>query len=306
MVKAKTWILFEGFPKENNFELREEVLPELQDGDVLVEAVYLTNILNSKDPAFPEGCYVVANCGWRTHTVTKAKGPAGPILARIVSEWPSDISMSLALGSLGMPGLTALYGLEEVCKIQPGETILVSAAAGAVGAMVEQICKIKGCKVVGSAGGDDKVAYLKELGFDQAFNYKTVSSLEEALKNASPEGYDCYFENVGGPFFTAALKNMKPGGRIAVCGAIANYNDTTPQMCPYPHHEIITRQLKIEGFMVRSWQHKDAESIKRMLKWMKEGKLKAKEVVTVGFENMPAAFIRMLKGDGLGKAIVKV
>ncbi|XP_016102484.1 prostaglandin reductase 1-like [Sinocyclocheilus grahami] len=99
---------------------------------------------------------------------------------------------------------------------------------------------------------------------------------------------------------------MKPGGRTAVCGARANYNDTTPQMCTYPHHEIITRQLKIEGFMVRSWQHKDAEYIKRMLKWMEEGKLKAKEVDTVGFENMPAAFIKMLKGDGLGKAIVKV
>uniref|UniRef100_A0A671P5S3 Prostaglandin reductase 1 n=1 Tax=Sinocyclocheilus anshuiensis TaxID=1608454 RepID=A0A671P5S3_9TELE len=331
MVKAKTWILkkhFDGFPKESNFELKEDVLPELRDGDVLVKAVYLSldpymrsvhkqkqfispykylnllsgRVVKSKDPAFPEGCYVVANCGWRTHSVTKAKGPAGPTMTRIVSEWPSDISMSLALGSLGI--LTGLYGLEEVCKIQPGETILVSAAAGAVGAMVGQICKIKGCKVVGSAGGDDKVAYLKELGFDQAFNYKTVSSLEEALKNASPEGYDCYFES--GPSFTAALKNMKPGGRIAVCGAIATYNDTTPQMCPYPHHEIITRQLKIEGFMVSSWQHKDDESVKRMLKWMKEGKLKTKEVVTVGFENMPAAFIRMLKGDGLGKAIVKV
>ncbi|XP_077084257.1 prostaglandin reductase 1 [Siphateles boraxobius] len=334
MVKAKTWILkkhFEGFPKESNFELREEVLPELQDGDVLVEAIYfsvdpymrslskmwlkegdvqygtqLAKVLKSKDQAFPEGCYVVADCGWRTHTVTKANGPAGPILTRIVSEWPSDIPMSLALGSLGMPGLTALYGLEEVCKIQPGETVLVSAAAGAVGAMVGQICKIKGCKVVGSAGGDDKVAYLKELGFDQAFNYKTVPSLEEALEKASPEGYDCYFENVGGPFFTAALKNMKPGGRIAVCGAIATYNDTAPQMCPYPHHEIITRQLKIEGFMVRSWRHKDEESVKRMLEWKKEGKLNTKEVVTVGFENMPTAFMKMLKGDGLGKAIVKV
>ncbi|XP_016425686.1 prostaglandin reductase 1-like isoform X2 [Sinocyclocheilus rhinocerous] len=277
----------------------------IKEGDVQY-GTQLAKVVKSKDPAFPEGCYVVANCGWRTHSVITAKGPARPIMTRIVSEWPSDISMSLALGSLGMPGLTGLYGLEEVCKIQSGETILVSAAAGAVGAMVGQICKIKGCKVVGSAGGDDKVAYLKELGFDQAFNYKTVPSLEEALKNASPEGYDCYFESVGGPFFTAALKNMKPGGRIAVCGAIATYNDTTPQMCPYPHHEIITRQLKIEGFMVSSWQHKDEESVKRMLKWMKEGKLKAKEVVTVGFENMPAVFIRMLKGDGLGKAIVKV
>ncbi|XP_695372.2 prostaglandin reductase 1 isoform X2 [Danio rerio] len=334
MVKAKVWILkkhFEGFPKESNFELKEVDLPELQDGDVLVEAIYfsldpymrslskmflkegdvqygtqLAKVLKSKDPEFPEGCYVVADCGWRTHTVTKAKGPRGPILTRIVSEWPTDIPMSLALGSLGMPGLTALYGLEEVCKIQPGQTVLVSAAAGTVGTVVGQICKIKGCKVVGSAGGDDKVAYLKELGFDQAFNYKTVPSLEEALKNASPEGYDCYFESVGGPMFTAALKNMKPGGRIAVCGAIATYNDTTPQMCPYPHHEIIVRSLTIQGFMVTNYKEKDEESVKRLLTWMKEGKLKTKEMVTVGFDKLPIAFMKMLKGDGLGKAIVKV
>ncbi|TRY87679.1 hypothetical protein DNTS_013623 [Danionella cerebrum] len=334
MVKAKAWILkkhFEGFPKESNFELKEVDLPELQDGDVLVEAIYfsvdpymrslskmflkegdiqygtqLAKVLKSKDPAFPEGCFVVANCGWRTKTVAKAKGPMGPILTRLVSEWPSDIPMSLALGSLGMPGLTALYGLEEACKIKPGESILVSAAAGAVGAVVGQIAKLKGCKVVGSAGSDEKVAYLKELGFDQAFNYKTVSSLEEVLKNASPEGYDCYFESVGGPLFTAALKNMKPGGRVAICGSISTYNDTTPQMCPYPHHEIITRSLTIQGFMVRNWPHKDEASVKRLLQWMKEGKLKAKEVVTVGFENLPMAFMKMLKGDGLGKAIVKV
>ncbi|KAA0723154.1 Prostaglandin reductase 1 [Triplophysa tibetana] len=334
MVKAKTWILkkhFEGFPKQSDFELREEILPELRDGDLLVEAVYfsvdpymralskmwmkegdvqygtqLAKVLKSKDPAFPEGCHVLGECGWRSHTVTKAKGQNGPILTRIVPEWPRDIPMSLALGSIGMPGLSALYGLEEVCKVQPGETVLVSAAAGAVGSMVGQICKIKGFKVVGSAGSDDKVAYLKELGFDQVFNYKTVSSLEEALKEASPEGFDCYFENVAGPFFTAALHNMKPGGRIAVCGAIAIYNDTTPQMCPYPHHWIITQQLKIEGFMVSQWKHKDEDSVKRLLKWMKEGKLKTKEVITVGFENMPAAFMRMLKGDGIGKAIVKV
>ncbi|XP_051993852.1 prostaglandin reductase 1-like [Xyrauchen texanus] len=334
MVKAKMWVLkkhFEGFPKESNFELREEIVPELKDGDVLVEAIYfsvdpymralsrmwmnegdvqygtqLAKVLKSKDPEFPEGCYVLAECGWRTHTVTKSKGPNGPILTQIVPEWPKDIPMSLALGSLGMPGLTALYGLEEVCKVQPGETVLVSAAAGAVGAMVGQICKIKGCKVVGSAGTDEKVAYLKELGFDQAFNYKTVPSLDEALRNASPEGYDCYFENVAGPFFTAALNNMKSGGRIAVCGGIATYNDTTPQMCPYPHHVIITRQLKIEGFMVAQWKHKDEESVKRMLQWMKEGKLKTKEVVTAGFENMTTAFMRMLKGDGIGKAIIKV
>lgn len=149
--------------------------------------------------------------------------------------------------------LTALYGIEEVLGLQKGETLLVNAAAGAVGTVVGQIAKIKGCKVVGSAGSDAKVAYIKELGFDEAFNYKTIGSLEQALKKASPEGYDCFFENVssvaisknsetfpfqrfnnpfqvGGPFSTAALQQMKDFGRIAVCGGIATYNDKTPQM----------------------------------------------------------------------------
>lgn len=205
-----------------------------------------------------------------------------------------------------MPGLTALYGLEEVCAIEPGETLLVNAAAGAVGSVVGQIAKLKGCKVVGSAGSDEKVAYLKELGFDQAFNYKTVSSLEEALKNASPEGYDCYFENVGGPFSSVAITQMKAFGRIAVCGGISLYNDSSPQTGPYPHLEMIFKQLKMEGFLVGRWEYKNKESLKRLLTWMQEGKLKCKEHVTVGFENMPAAFMGMLRGENIGKAIVKV
>ncbi|XP_030635365.1 prostaglandin reductase 1-like [Chanos chanos] len=329
MVKAKTWILkkyFEGFPKESNFELREVDLPEPKDGEVLVEALYISldpyqrgfterfikegdvqyggqvaKVIQSKNKAFPVGCNVFVHSGWRTHTLSD-----GSDLTKIPSNWPKDLPLSLALGAIGMPGLTALYGLEEVLQIKPSETVLVNAAAGAVGAVVGQICKIKGCKVVGSAGSDAKVAYLKELGFDEAFNYKTVSSLEEALKAASPDGYDCYFENVAGPFFTAALSQMKKEGRIAVCGAIAVYNDTTPQTCPYPHKTMLVNHIKMEGFSVWKWKHKDEESLQRLLTWMKEGKLKAKEVVTVGFENTPAAFLRMLRGNDIGKHIVKV
>ncbi|KAI4884984.1 hypothetical protein NFI96_020250 [Prochilodus magdalenae] len=328
MVKAKVWVLkkhFDGFPKESDFELREETLPEVKDGEVLLEAVFLSldpymrvmsrtllkegdvqfggqvaKVLQSKNPAFPVGSYVTAPCGWRTHTVTNGKAPFSQDMARVLPDWPKDLSLSLAIGALGMPGLTALYGLEEVLRVKPGDTVLVNAAAGAVGTVVGQICKIKGCKVVGSAGRDDKVAYLKELGFDHVFNYKTIPSLEEALKKASPEGYDCFFENVGGPFFTTALNLMRPGGRIAMCGAIALYNDTTPQTCPYPHMTIIHHSLKVEGFMANQWPDKDEASVRRL------GKLKAQEKITEGFENMPAAFIRMLKGTDLGKAVVKV
>ncbi|XP_029310296.1 prostaglandin reductase 1-like isoform X2 [Cottoperca gobio] len=252
MVQAKTWSLtkhFDGFPKDSDFELKVEELPAPKDGEVLLEAVFLSvdpymrpfskvrmnegdvmigtqvaKVIQSNNPAFPVGSHVIGRCGWRTHTVC-----GGTDLIPIMPDWPQDVSLSLALGAIGMPGLTAVYGIEEVLGLQKGETLLVNAAAGAVGSVVGQIAKIKGCKVVGSAGSDAKVAFLKELGFDEAFNYKTVGSLEETLKKASPDGYDCFFENVGGPSSSVALQQMKNFGRIAVCGAISTYNDTTPQ-----------------------------------------------------------------------------
>ncbi|XP_041842552.1 prostaglandin reductase 1-like [Melanotaenia boesemani] len=329
MVKAKSWILakhFDGPPKNTDFKLLEEELPKPKDGEVLLEAVFLSvdpymrpfsvlymkegdvmigtqvaKVIQSQNPAFPVGSYVVSNCGWRTHTVCNGKD-----LIPIISGWPQDVSLSLALGSIGMPGLTAVYGIEEVLGLQKGETLLVNAAAGAVGSVVGQIAKIKGCKVVGSAGSDAKVAYLKDLGFDEAFNYKTVSSLEEALRKASPDGYDCFFENVGGLFSTVALQQMKNFGRIAVCGGISTYNDGTHQTGPYPLVTINWKQLKIEGFMQSRWEHKHTESLHRLMAWLKEGKLQCREHITEGFENMPAAFMGMLQGENIGKAIVAV
>ncbi|XP_053199322.1 prostaglandin reductase 1-like [Scomber japonicus] len=329
MVQAKTWILtkhFEGSPKESDFELKVEELPEPKDGEVLLEAVFLSidpymrpfsafrmkegdvmigtqvaKVIQSKNPAFAVGSHVVGRCGWRTHTVCD-----GTDLIPVMPEWPQDISLSLALGTIGMPGLTAVYGIEEVLGLKAGETLLVNAAAGAVGSVVGQIAKIKGCKVVGSAGSDAKVAFLKELGFDEAFNYKTIGSLEETLKKASPEGYDCFFENVGGPFSTVALQQMKDFGRIAVCGSISTYNDTTPQTGPYPQFTMIVKQLKMEGFMQSRWEHKHPETLKRLIGWVKEGKLQCREHTTKGFENMPAGFMGLLKGENIGKAIIAV
>lgn len=329
MVQAKTWVLtkhFDGFPKKSDFELRVQDLPEPKDGEVLLEAVFLSvdpymrpfsafrmqegdvmigtqvaKVIQSKNSAFPVGSHVVSRDGWRSHSINSGKE-----LVLIMPDWPQDVSMSLALGGIGMPGLTALFGIEEVLDLKKGETLLVNAAAGAVGSVVGQIAKIKGCKVVGSAGTDAKVAFLKELGFDEAFNYKTVGSLEEALRKASPEGYDCFFENVGGPSSTVALQQMKDFGRIAVCGAISTYNDTTPQTGPYPHFMMITKQLKMEGFMQSRWAHKHPESLKRLMAWFKEGKLHCREHITKGFENMPAAFMGMLQGENIGKAVIAV
>ncbi|TRY87676.1 hypothetical protein DNTS_013621, partial [Danionella cerebrum] len=289
MVQAKTWVLkqhFEGFPKDTDFHLKLEELSEPRDGEVLLEAIFLSvdpymrpfsrfrmqagdvmigtqvaKVVQSNNPSFPVGCHVIGRCGWRTYSLSD-----GSDLEKISPDWPQR----------------------------------------AVGSVVGQIAKLKGCKVVGSAGSDEKVAYLKELGFDQAFNYKTVSSLEDALKNASPEGYDCYFENVGGSFSSVAIQQMKDFGRIAVCGAISLYNDSTPQTGPYSQLTMIVKQLKMEGFMVGRWRHKNEDSLKRMLTWMQEGKLKCKEHITTGFENMPVAFMEMLRGANIGKAVVQV
>ncbi|XP_048788444.1 prostaglandin reductase 1 [Lagopus muta] len=329
MVTAKVWVMkkhFEGFPQTSDFEMKQEVLANLKDGELLLESVFLSvdpymrpyskrsmkegdvmigtqvaRIVESKNPAFTVGTFVVANRGWRTHFISD-----GTDLNLLPANWPESLPKSLALGTVGMPGLTAYFGLFEVCKMKPGETVLVNAAAGAVGSVVGQLAKIGGCKVVGCAGSDSKVAYLKKIGFDEAFNYKTVTSLDEALRKASPDGYDCFFDNVGGEFASIAINHMRKYGRIAVCGAISQYNDTVPQKGSYIQFPMIFNELSMKGFIVYSWYNRREEGVKALLKWVLEGKLKYHEQVTERFENMPAAFIGMLKGENLGKAIVKV
>lgn len=328
MVCAKTWHLrkhFDGFPKQSDFELKETKLPPLKSGEALFEAVYLSvdpyvrpyskihmkegdkvmgaqvsKVLESKNPAFPVGTFVVAQAGWTTHYISDGEG-----LFPMPPNWPNHLPRSLALGTVGMPGMTAYFGLSEICRPKPGEVILVNAAAGAVGTIVGQLGKLKGCKVVGCAGTDEKVAFLKDLGFDEAFNYKKVESLAEALKKASPEGYDCYFDHVGGEFSSIVLEQMNKYGRIAVCGAISLYNDTVPQKGPYIQMTILMKELCMEGFLSGRWAPRREEGLAALLKLVAEGKLKCPEHVTEGFENMPAAFMGMLKGENIGKAIVK-
>ncbi|XP_044142278.1 prostaglandin reductase 1-like isoform X2 [Bufo gargarizans] len=329
MVVSKSWTMvkhFVGAPKPEGFKLIEKELPPLQEGEILLESVFLSvdpymrsfssrfmkdgdvmigsqvaRIIESKNSAFAVGGYYVGNSGWTTHFISNGKD-----LLPLPSEWPGSLPRSLALGTVGMPGLTAYFGLLEICNPKEGEVVLVNSAAGAVGSVVGQIAKLKGCTVVGSAGSDDKIQYLKEIGFDEAFNYKTVSSLEEALKKASPEGYDCYFDNVGGKSSDAALAQMKDFGRIAVCGAISMYNDAVPPSGPYIQPIILFKQLRMEGFMVTRWSDKFQEGQKQLLQWVLEGKVKYHEHITKGFENMPAGFIGMLSGENTGKAIIQV
>ncbi|XP_043916991.1 prostaglandin reductase 1-like [Protopterus annectens] len=329
MVTAKTWVLkkyFEGFPKHSDFELKEEEVPDPKDGEVLLEAVYLSvdpymrpysklwmkegdvmigfqigRILKSKNSEFPEGSFVEANIGWRTHSISDGKN-----LKLMLPDWPSNIPRSLGLGIIGMPGLTAYFGLQEICQPKAGETLLVNAAAGAVGSAVGQIGKIKGCKVVGCAGSDEKVQYLKDIGFDEVFNYKTADSLEESLKKAAPEGYDCFFDNVGGEFCSTAMFQMREFGRIAACGAISLYNDTEPQKGRFFSWHMVWNQLHMKGFLASSWNDRREEGLTQLMNWVKEGTLKYHEHITQGFQNMPDAFMGMLKGENIGKAVVKV
>uniref|UniRef100_A0A2K6TBY2 Prostaglandin reductase 1 n=1 Tax=Saimiri boliviensis boliviensis TaxID=39432 RepID=A0A2K6TBY2_SAIBB len=331
MVHAKRWTLkkhFVGSPTNSDFELKTAELPPLKNGEVLLEALFLTvdpymrvaakrlkegdtmmgqqvaRIVESKNADLPTGTVVLASSGWTMHSISDGKD-----LEKLPTEWPDTIPLSLALGTVGMTGLTAYFGLLDICGVKGGETVMVNAASGAVGSVVGQIAKLKGCKVVGAVGSDEKVAYLQELGFDVVFNYKTVKSLEETLKKASPDGYDCYFDNVRGLFLTPVQLGIAKyfGYMTVICTAVSPWPlpwILSPK-CP-PPEIIIYQELRMEGFIVHRWQG-DArqKALKDLLKWVSEGKIQCKEYIIEGFENMPAAFMGMLRGDNFGKTIVK-
>lgn len=236
--------------------------------------------------------------GWQEYATADAKA-----LRKLD---PSLAPVSTALGVLGMPGMTAYFGFLDICKPQPGETVLVSGAAGAVGSLVGQIAKIQGCRVIGIAGTDDKVQWMtRELGFDAGFNYKSVSDYSEKLKELCPKGIDCYFDNVGGAITDAVFPRMNTYGRISVCGQISQYNLEKPEPGPRLLGQVLVKQLKVEGFIVFRFQDRYGEGIRQMAQWLREGRLKYREEVVEGFENMAKAFIGMLHGDNTGKMVVK-
>lgn len=206
-----------------------------------------------------------------------------------------------------MPGNTAYFGFLEICKPKADEILVVTGAGGAVGSLVGQIGKLKGLTVIGFAGSDEKCNWLtKELGFDYAINYKTENCAEK-LKEVAPDGVDCYFDNVGGELTSIIIRQMRPFGRISVCGSISGYNNepNSQPLVPVIQPFFIYKQLMMEGFMVYQWKSRWAEGVQQMLTWVKEGKIKHQETVTEGFENMPEAFMNMLKGKSTGKAVVK-
>lgn len=318
-----------GFPKESDFNLIETPLPTAEENQFVAQALYLSvdpymrgrmndvksyapavklgevmvggvvsKVTESKHPDFQVGDIITGNFGWQEYALSDGKG------VRKVD--PQLAPISTALGVLGMPGLTAYFGLLDICAPQAGETVVVSGAAGAVGSFVGQIAKIKGCRVVGIAGSDDKIDYLvNELGFDAAFNYKTVDNYFVKLRELCPKGIDVYFDNVGGEITDAVLRQINLKARISICGQISQYNLEKPEMGPRLLGMLIVSRAKIEGFLVSDYASRFDEGLQQMAAWIKEGKLQYRENIIEGFENMPRAFIGLLQGENIGKQVVK-
>ena len=319
-----------GYPKPSDFDLVTEPIPTPDDGEVLVRTNYLSvdpymrgrmndrasyapnvqigeamvgsvvgEVVASKNPDFQVGDIATGGLGWQEYGVSD-----GGNLRKVD---PTLAPISTSLGILGMPGLTAYFGLLEICDPQPGETVFVSAAAGAVGSLVGQIAKIKGCRAVGSAGSDEKVDYVvDELGFDAAFNYKTAEDYGTKLAEQCPDGIDAYFDNVGGAITDAVFPLINVKARVSICGQISQYNLENPEQGPRFLWHLIVKRAKIEGFLVFEFVDKHDDGLRQMAEWIQAGKLKYREEVTEGFENAPGAFIGMLKGSNIGKQLVKV
>jgi NADPH-dependent curcumin reductase CurA len=256
-------------------------------------------VIESKKGPFQVGDYVLGMLGWREYFVSDGQGlnKVDPGIAPIQSY----------LGTLGMPGLTAYAGLLHIGQPKDDETVFVSAASGAVGSVVCQIAKLKGCRVVGSAGSEAKVSWLlKEAGVDAAFNYKKVDDIIAEVGKHCPKGIDVYFENVGGVHLEAALEHMNTHGRIIVCGMISIYNATEPVPGPTNLPYIIGKQLTMQGFIVTDHFDKMQQFYSDIGKWIAEGKIKWKETVVDGIDSAPQAFIGLFRGENFGKMIVKL
>ena len=323
-----------GAPTPENFRLEREALPDLAEGQVLLKTLYLSldpymrgrmsdapsyaapvaigevmtggavsRVERSLNPKFHEGDLVVGATGWQSHSISD-----GRALIPVPSGLPSP---SMALGVLGMPGMTAYMGLMDIGQPKEGETLVVAAASGAVGSVVGQVARIKGLKVVGVAGGADKCRYVvDELGFDACIDHKRADFAEQ-LAQACGAGVDIYFENVGGKVFDAVLPLLNPKARIPVCGLIAQYNAQEappgPDRMPLLQRTLLTKRVRMQGFIVfDDYGDRHSEFAKAMAPWVRDGKVKFREDVVEGLEQAPEAFIGLLEGRNFGKLVVRV
>ncbi|MFN7924950.1 MAG: NADP-dependent oxidoreductase [Bryobacteraceae bacterium] len=319
-----------GAPKDSDFRFEEVAVPEPTEGEVLAKVLYLSvdpymrgrmrdrasysqpfalneplygggvsRVVASKSPRFALGDYIEGMTPWQPWITTTGKG------FRKLD--PAVAPVSTALGVLGMPGLTAYFGLLTVGAAKAGETVVVSGAAGAVGSIAGQIAKIQGCRVVGIAGSDDKVAWLtEELGFDAAFNYKTTGDYRKTLAEFCPSGVDVYFDNVGGPISDAVMPLLNVKARIPICGQISQYNDESAPLGPRSDFYLIIKRARKEGFLVIDFAERYGEGLSALTGWVREGKLRYREQFELGLENMVRAFTGMMEGSNTGKMLVKI
>lgn len=322
-----------GKPTTDNFRLEETAVPKAGDGQVLLKTNYLSldpymrgrmnagksyadrvelgdvmvggtvsEVVSSGNPKFAKGDLVSAYSGWQDYSLSTG--------ADLMKLDPRIVQPSYALGVLGMPGLTAYVGLLDLGEPKPGETVVLAASTGAVGSVVGQIAKLKGCRVVGIAGAREKCDYaVKELGYDACISHYD-DDLAQQLKAACPDGIDVYFENVGGSSWEAVMPLLNSHARVPVCGLIAHYNQTElppgPDRMSMLQGMILSRSIRMQGFIVSDYRHRVPAFIGDMSKWMAAGKIKYREHTVDGLENAPDAFLGLFKGANFGKLVVKV
>ncbi|HYX09401.1 MAG TPA: NADP-dependent oxidoreductase [Bacteroidales bacterium] len=320
----------EGMPKTTDFEIKETSVPELKDGEAKVKAKYISvdpymrgrmssaksytagfelntpmaggvvgEVVESRYPDLKKGDFVLGNMPWQ-----EIQNISGDELTKV----DKDLApLGYYLGILGMPGLTAYFGLNEIGEPREGETVVVSGAAGAVGLAVSQIARIKGCRVVGIAGSEEKISYLKnEIGVDEAINYKNTGNIAEALASACPNGVDVYFDNVGGEISDAVLSLINKHARIIICGQISLYNSTTQPTGPRIQPLLLKSSAQMQGFIVREYARRFPEGMQQLAAWLNEGKLKYHQTIVKGFEKLPETFIGLFEGKNTGKMLVEL
>jgi hypothetical protein len=318
-----------GMAQRSNWSYTEEAVREPKQGELLVKTLYISldpamrgwmnegksyiapvgigevmraggigRVIASGNPSFAVGDCVVGAFGVQEYALSDGNG--------ITKVDPRLAPLPVYLGTLGMPGMTAYFGLFDVGQAKSGETVVVSGAAGAVGMVVGQIAKIKGCRVVGITGGAAKCQYVvQELGFDAAIDYKS-EDVKKALKQHCPKGVDVYFDNVGGEILDAVLTQLARGARIPICGAISQYNNTTPITGPSNYLSLLVNRARMEGFVVFDYAPRFAEAAREMAGWMAAGKLKTREDIVEGLSTFPETFLKLFRGENFGKLLIKV
>lgn len=264
-----------------------------------IEGGIVAEVIESRHPDFKEGDAVLAPLKWQEIQAISAE--------KVTKLDKSIAPLSYYLGILGMPGLTAYFGLLDIGKPMSGETVVISGAGGAVGIVVGQIARIKGCRVVGISGSDEKNAYLSsELKFDEVINYQTTGSMRKAIEKACPDGVDIYFDNVGGEISDAVISHINRGARIIICGQISLYNETKLPVGPRIQPTLLKKSALMQGFIVSNYASRFPEGVKQLSGWLGEGRLSYQETIVKGFEKLPETFIGLFEGKNTGKSLVEL